>query len=625
MKKFLFLLLMTWALAATADQTRYHVETSYLQDTSEKYSVKDLPESEFLPFTDQLRVGFKEGSTWMRIRTVVDPDGPLSTDSGSASPWVLVVGPYFLDHLNVFEWVEGHWREQLGGAQHPKLVKFCPVDLNCFELGALNDESHQVFLKINTHGARVVRAEVMPADQVRQLSIERMIRIAVSLTLSITLMVLALVFLVLERTRLLLVYSCFQASVVLTTCAATGVLAYAFVGVPLDVIHHIGNLTQVLRIAMTVLLGLALTANYKPSAMYVKATFVLVFVCCVSLALMEIGHVGLFYWLNLAVMVLCPLLHIWGTFQVQSPIPGKKLIQIGWFVYFSVVLIGTLYAFGWINWRDQIGIIQYNRDMRLNGIIFGLAVLLIVTHEKSKRKLLDMRAVQQMELDAEKSRFQQIQLKEQMALIDMLTHELKTPLSTIKFALSTLQKSAQAWGDSMVRIQNIDASVSRMDTLIEHVAMSNKIERHGALVDAEKILATELMNEVLQEHSDLKKLYLEIEDGASFNAAPQFSTLILDNLVTNAFKYSSDGHVSIKIVRLDPVTTSFQISNFVSEGNQPDEDRLFERYYRHPNFQNLPGMGIGLSLVHSAAKKIGATVHYQRQGPVVTFEVRFPS
>jgi signal transduction histidine kinase len=623
MKKILFLLLMTWAVFASAGQARYRVETAYLQDATENYSITDVAGMNFVPFTDQLRLGFKEGNTWVRIRLVFDPEGPLLADMLSSNPLMLVVGPYFLDHLDLFSWVNGHWLEQLGGAKHPKQVKICPVDLNCFELNASTQETVNYFLKINTYGARVIRAEVMPAEQVRQLSIDRMIRIAVSLTLSITLMVLALVFLVAERTRLLLAYALFQTSVVLTTCAATGVLAYIFVGVPLDVINHFGDFFQVLRVAMTVLLGLALAANYKPSANYVKATFGLMFVCCLSVALLEFGQVRLVYWLNLAVIVLCPLLHIWGSRQVQLEIPGQKFIQIGWFIYFVVIFVGVLYSFGWVNWRDQIGIIQYNRDMRLNGLIFGLAVLLIVTHEKNKRKLQDIQAIQKLELNAEKSRFQQIQLKEQMALIDMLTHELKTPLSTIKFAIATLQRTALASGESVSRLQNIDASVRRMDTLIEHVATSNKIERHDAHIDAEKISAADLMNEVLQEYSNLDKLDLEIEKDTYFNAAPQFLTLIVDNLVANAFKYASDGHVSIKVLRLDSSTTSFQISNRVSDDNQPDEARLFERYYRHPNFQNLPGMGIGLSLVHSAAEKIGATVHYQRDGAVVTFEVRF--
>ena len=217
-----------------------------------------------------------------------------------------------------------------------------------------------------------------------------------------------------------------------------------------------------------------------------------------------------------------------------------------------------------------------------------------------------------------------MQLKDQMALIDMLTHELKTPLSTIKFAISSLKRTALALGESMARIQNIDASVRRMDALIEHVAMSNQIERHEVSTDLKMISAADLMHEVLQEYPAMDRFDVDIEDGATFHAPPLFLNLIVENLVANAFKYASDGHVRIKIVQDPELWTGFQISNRVSEDTQPDEDRLFERYYRHPLFQNLPGMGIGLSLVHLAAKKTGATVHYQRQGQEVTFEVRFP-
>jgi signal transduction histidine kinase len=70
--------------------------------------------------------------------------------------------------------------------------------------------------------------------------------------------------------------------------------------------------------------------------------------------------------------------------------------------------------------------------------------------------------------------------------------------------------------------------------------------------------------------------------------------------------------------------TCFRISNRVAAESHPDEARLFERYYRHPNFQNSPGMGIGLSLVNSAALKMGAQVRFQSSHQDVVFEVRFP-
>ena len=70
--------------------------------------------------------------------------------------------------------------------------------------------------------------------------------------------------------------------------------------------------------------------------------------------------------------------------------------------------------------------------------------------------------------------------------------------------------------------------------------------------------------------------------------------------------------------------TCFEISNPVATGSEPDESRLFERYYRHPSVQNHAGMGIGLSIVESAAKKIGAAVSYRMEASLAIFEVRIP-
>jgi signal transduction histidine kinase len=174
------------------------------------------------------------------------------------------------------------------------------------------------------------------------------------------------------------------------------------------------------------------------------------------------------------------------------------------------------------------------------------------------------------------------------------------------------------------RVQHIDASVNRMDAMIEHVALSNKIERHDAHDSAETISAQELMNVVMQEYRDEDRFDVSIQDGASFYADPHFLALIVENLVSNAVKYAADGKINITITNETPSETCFRISNRVAEGSLPDETRLFERYYRHPNFQNHPGMGIGLSLVHSAAEKMGATVHYQKVDREVFFEVRMP-
>jgi signal transduction histidine kinase len=253
-----------------------------------------------------------------------------------------------------------------------------------------------------------------------------------------------------------------------------------------------------------------------------------------------------------------------------------------------------------------------------------MAVFWVVATEKSNRKIEKLKELQGFQMEAAQSKANQEKLQERRDLIDMLTHELKTPLSTIKFALASLKMAAKGQGDSMERVQRIDASVNRMDAMIEHVALSNKIERHDVRDSAEKISAQELMNVVMQEYQDADRFELRIEEGAFFHADPHFLALIVENLVSNAVKYSTDGKIKITIGHETPAMTCFSISNRVANESLPDENRLFERYYRHPNFQNHPGMGIGLSLVHSAAEKMGATVSYLHTDQEVVFEVRIP-
>ncbi|KZS01178.1 Uncharacterized protein APZ42_002239 [Daphnia magna] len=147
-----------------------------------------------------------------------------------------------------------------------------------------------------------------------------------------------------------------------------------------------------------------------------------------------------------------------------------------------------------------------------------------------------------------------------------------------------------------------------MDAMIEHVALSNKIERTQARGTEETVSAFELMNVVMQEYRQPERFELHIQEGVTFRAAPHFLALIIENLVSNAVKYAAEGKIIIRIQDEPDHVTSFCISNRVAEDNHPDEKRLFERYYRHPSFQNSPGMGIGLSLVNSAAQKMGAQV-----------------
>lgn len=626
MKRLLcLLLLLFFQVFVHAGAGGYRVDTAYHHSDTPTHTINDVQSLAFTPYEGALRLGFTKGDTWVRLQIQAPQARAGTGQDGPVPATVLRVGPYFLDDLTFYQQQGGRWVEQQGGDRHVKQTQNCPDDLYCFGLTGFDGAATTVYLKVQTTSVRMVQTTVMAADEVIPSAIVRIRRMTVSLTLAAALLVLSLAFFVVERSSLLHLFCWFQAVVILSIAATTGLLAQWLPFLSAETRNDLGNMAQVVRVAFMVLLGWVVIKPCKPVTAYRAAVVLMLAVCGVNLFGVLTEHAvwalkinAIVLWLNTLALVM----GVWSARQIAPKL--RKILLASFLIFLLFVSLGLYASLGLVWWRDHMGLFQSIADWRLNGVPIGIVVFWIVATEKSNRKIQKLQELQGLQIEAAQSKAHQEKLKERRDLIDMLTHELKTPLGTIKFALASLKRTAKSQGESLERVQHIDASVNRMDAMIEHVALSNKIERHDAHDSAETISAQELMNVVMQEYRDEDRFDVRIQDGASFHADPHFLALIVENLVSNAVKYAADGKIRISITNETPSETCFRISNRVAEGSLPDETRLFERYYRHPNFQNHPGMGIGLSLVHSAAEKMGATVHYQKVDREVFFEVRMP-
>jgi signal transduction histidine kinase len=618
---FCLFLLLLFQLSLHAGQDRHDIETAYFHDKHQKHTFESAKAQEFKPYPGQLRLGFIEGETWIRIRL---KDLQVNPSVAPASPLVLRVDPYFLDRLTFFQQNAGRWTQQQGGELQLQKKKLCIELQHCFEFNASNTGANFAYLKVETTAVRIVRTDVMTADDALKSTIAIIKSVNTALNLSIGLLILSVVFFFFERSRLLLVFCGFQTAVVLSICTFSGVLPQ-WPGLMAAVQPNtLAGLALVLRMAMTILLAWVVISAYKPSGAYNRWVTALLLVCGGNVLLVLWGYETEASLLNYSVGFLSPFVQILGARTIREHMPGRWIFTTGWILFLLFIVFGYPYSLGTQDWRDQYNLVQTTGDLRLNGIPIGIVVFWLVATEKITRNRKRMLELQALQIQAAESKVHEEGLKERRELIDMLTHELKTPLSTIKFALASLKRMALAQGESAERVLHINASVERMDAMIEHVALSNKIERMEPRGLEEAVSALELMNVVMQEYREPERFELEVQEGVVFRAAPHFLALIIENLVSNAVKYSADGKISIRIQNESESVTCFRISNRVAAENHPDESRLFERYYRHPSFQNSPGMGIGLSLVNSAAQKMGATVRYQKVDQDVIFEVRFP-
>jgi signal transduction histidine kinase len=262
-------------------------------------------------------------------------------------------------------------------------------------------------------------------------------------------------------------------------------------------------------------------------------------------------------------------------------------------------------------------------DWRLNGGPAGVVIFLIIVIQQAERKSESSRLLGQLRVEAAQSIANQDKLTERLTLIDMLTHELKNPLGTIRFALASLKRQTRD-EESNERVSRIDRSVERMNDLIEHVAHSNRIDRFELQEEKEPIDAMDVIEELMTEYEEKDRFQLHIPDGAFFYSNRQMLSLMLANLIANAYKYDAKAMPIHIQVSSQADATVFKIVNSIDPSIQPDPGKFFQRYYRHDNVQSLPGMGIGLSLVESAALKIGAKVTFHIEATQVAFTVEVP-
>ena len=642
MTRFIFSLFLLCLLApvysATPDIT---VERAFLYDPESSFDIETAAKASYTPIDKDLSLGFRKGMVWMRLNIKPALTQPKNSAQSDNDRLILRVGPYFMDRIELFELAAGKWTSSLSGDLHPFNIDECIDDLHCFFLKENAAQPFTVYLRLETQGMLVAQTEVIRSGALIQAVSKRIRQISISLTMAVGLFVLGFYQFLKNRSLLLQVYCFFQASIILFLCSTSGLLVHLFPGLSPGTLDALSHILYLIRVFLTILIGWVIILPYQLSKVYQFLIFSLLGLCFMDTGLVLTGHVSLALKLNLLFLMLNPYLQFYGVHQAKG-IPKKiqNILLIGYVIYIVVASLGFSIAFGFDTPFQDSTLLRQFADWRLNGFAIGIFIFWVVVSEQASREALKASELIALRLDAAQAKSNEEKLSDRHTLIDILTHELKNPLGTIKFALASLKRNVNNDDDSSRRFKHIDFCVSRMNALIEHVARSSKIDRFESFDEKEEILAADLLNELIDEYPEYGQFELSIQDKVGFNANREMLMVILENLISNAYKYA-DSAVKIKItvasestflsmnhaIGLDKKSinaTYFEISNAVGIHAAPEESRLFERYYRHPNAQDISGLGIGLSLVHAASQKIGASVHYLQQDGLVIFTVKVP-
>lgn len=195
----------------------------------------------------------------------------------------------------------------------------------------------------------------------------------------------------------------------------------------------------------------------------------------------------------------------------------------------------------------------------------------------------------------------------QRSFIDIMAHELRTPLAIVQTALGNLEaRTAQDRPDLTPRFERIARALKRLNTMVDNALVQRHLERGGAFKirpTAPSALIDQVWAMVVtDDHHPIKMA--AIDDNSPVPMDADWMALALLNLIENAIKYSPEGGiVAVRCLR-SPTHWTLEVTDQGIGLAAQTEASLFERFYRSDQARQVPnvtGMGLGLYLVQQVA------------------------
>jgi signal transduction histidine kinase len=263
--------------------------------------------------------------------------------------------------------------------------------------------------------------------------------------------------------------------------------------------------------------------------------------------------------------------------------------------------------------------------LRLAGLVHaveraGLAERLARREAEQAQQLLKFQNEQLVEIDRLKDEF-----------VSSISHELRTPLTSIAGYVELLQEEEsdpQKLGHLAIVARNSERLLALVTDLLFAARLQyGRLELERSPVDVRSLVVQCVDSARPRARAASVRLQLHVEDVPPIAGEPAKLAQLLDNLVSNAIKFTpSDGHVEVRLTP-HPEMVRIEVSDTGIGIPDVERERLFERFFRAQSAleRQIQGTGLGLyiskAIVDAHDGRIGVT---SKPGVGTTFIVELP-
>ena len=202
-----------------------------------------------------------------------------------------------------------------------------------------------------------------------------------------------------------------------------------------------------------------------------------------------------------------------------------------------------------------------------------------------------------------------------------ITHELKTPIASLKLYLQTLLKRDLDKERQKDILEKTIKDADRLNILVENILLATKIDDNGFPINIEELNLSGMIEEASLEmlESSGKEVDVEffIQPEVIFKGDKDAFNSILQNLISNALKYAPDGSSMCVTLVQKEGETALSISDEGPGVSNVETEKIFEKFYRSGNEEtrSQKGTGLGLYIVRKLVEQHNGMIQVKPNKP----------
>lgn len=194
-----------------------------------------------------------------------------------------------------------------------------------------------------------------------------------------------------------------------------------------------------------------------------------------------------------------------------------------------------------------------------------------------------------------------------------VSHDLRGPLRAIDGFSESLCEDYADQLDATARdyLQRIRKNTHRMGQLIDDLLVLSRVTRHE--INVSRVDLSDLCHEIIEQHQSEqpeRRVGVNIQDGIQARGDASLLRIVLENLISNAWKYT--GKTAHPVIEFSTDTRNgecvYQLSDNGAGFDMKYADKLFEVFQRLHSKQDFEGTGVGLATVRRVIDRHGGSI-----------------